>query len=1258
MTCRMLVVVALAVVWAGTVFAGPTRSSPIAVGADGAVFVVNPDSDSVARLVIGASSTRLEAAVGRYPRTLALAGGYVFVTAQGSDAVWRLDQADLGNTRSRDLGVGCAPYGVTATPNGDRVIVTCQGSRRVVILDPSLDVRATLALDWPNPRAIAVSSDGGRAYVAHFLTEEPGTDAHVTVVDVPNQAVATVWNIAADTTTCENQNAGQGILNLISTIALIPDGAPAEVAGQVWIGGTQQNVISKGLFERSSFFADKPGAAMFSFLYKPLLEGGGSRNIYKASFHDITRFGILKLDAASGQQVGKIDVDEANHATDLAFSPDGVAAYVVDQMFNSYHIFNTVRGQKREDVTTLFAGPSRFGEGGEEDDKPCVPDALTPVVSERPYRLQPQAQITTIDGYDPADTTGAKVLTGVEFDTVAYMTTTPPVSRMTRVADGIGTAPIGVAVSPDGRTVYVANYLARNVVPTAAALPLDPGGKPENLRCSNDISRRCGTSNHCVGGVGSCNHPGGAACTGDADCGNNGPCVQSQDCIPLMVGQPVPSTAACDPQNPVPPCDPVTPAILDGKILFNTAARDSSTPNGIGLGRAAPLYNQIDRVCANNGATMCTDHAECGVCANSPATPCHVSADCGGGRCVTKTRFCSNNRTKRCAADRDCPGGTCENANPSYCSNDYARTCAGDGDCAAGGTCGEATCSISTNLPGTVTSVSHDASYVTCTGCHADFGGQDGRTWDFAQFGASLRNTMDLRGRAGFAPGTCEGGPRAGQQCSFDADCHQCTLDNATTPPRMSCEEAYFCRANPAQVPSHITDPDDRKRWFNPMLTVHWNGDRDEVEDFEHTYRQLMGAGDCDGLEDKRDTCLGGLIQRSTYSSSDPADVDRDLGRPNRNIVGPKTGRIVGIRLTHMADFVYSLTAFPKNPNPPTDAAAERGRKLFNDPATQCANCHNGGPGPGRQFFSNKGPTAGFDPNRPAGADGNNPFVRNDVGTANVFDETDPDQIATANQSAQNPNIPIPGKRGRLGDYVTPVLNDLWNTAPYLHDGSAPTLLDVVRPCDDGVDDCNKPGRGRNIRNRHGVTDILTPQQLNDLVAFQNALTLGTIVGTNERVLTSGAMTLSRLMVKFGKPRRRSGAARAGGRDSFALRGRLTAQSAVDPVQGLVLSLATPAGPALEIFSRPVTLRGRGRRFGGRSTAGGGVVVVGLKQTGSGEFRLSVKGKKLDLTALNTERGDPRSRDLRVGVEIGQATFARGRNLVGKKRVFKLTRRD
>ncbi len=1217
MTARTGWLLALLAALALPAGAAPPRSTPIAVAPDGHVFVVNPDSNTVARLefdVMHAGTRTHEASVGQYPRTLALDASHVFVACQSDDTVYRLDQATLGNPSHVDLGIGCNPYGVAAS--GANVLVTCQGTSELVVLGADLTVAGRVKLAWPNARG--VTTDGTKAWVSHYLTEEPGDDVHVSVVDVANKSVASVFSVQSDRTTCETQNSGHGPLNVIGAIALMPAGAPAEVAGQVWIGGIQENNATKGLFKRASQFASRPGAKMFDLTYAPFVDGGGVRNVYRPSFHDIARFGIYKLDATDGHYIGKIDIDEANIASDIQFSDDGTAAYVVDVMFNTYHVFNTVRGQRANDVTTLFGGPSRFGPGGATPDQPCVPDALSPVVSERTFRIQPQAQITTIDGYDPADLNGGPVNTGVEFDTGHFMATGE--SQMRAVPDAIGTAPMGVGLAPNGETVYVANYLARNVVQVAAALPLDVNGKPDNFRCTSTFTMRCGTTTDCPAGTGFCNHPGGAACTNDAQCGSQGPCLTSNDCVPLLLGQPVPTTAN----------DPLPPALLDGKILFNTAARDSSVPNNVGLGQAAPLFNHIQLSCAYDQSKLCSHDSECGFCANAPATLCTKNSDCAGARCVVRAgKFCANAPGTVCNLDGDCPGSTCESHDPSFCAANPAATCKNDGECGQGDTCKTSTCSQSINEPGEVTSTAHDASYVACTTCHADFGGQDGRTWDFSQFGASLRNTMDLRGRPAFAPGTCNGGPNNGQTCTFDA----------------ACGAGFFCKAADQNVPPNIQGA-DRQRWFNPMMTVHWNGDRDEVEDFENTFRQLMGSGDCDTVEDKVDTCLGALIQRSRFSSSDPVDVDSDLGRPNRNIRGPKTNKLAGIRLTHMADFVYSLTSFVRNPNTPT-AASEHGRKIFNDPTTQCANCHNGGPGAGQQFFTDKKPNPSFVVGQAARGDSNNPFFRHDVGTGNLFDMQDPNEIANQNQTYQNPRIPIPASRGPLGEYVTPVLNDLWNTAPYLHDGSAHTLLDVIRPCDTTVDDCLQPGRGRNLDQHHGVTDMLTPQQLNDLVAFQKSLTLTSVVGTNERVLSAGNMDLKSATLKFPKPPKPGKPQK--GKGSFKVSGALKgAPNPIDPSTGVTLSIATPGGGEMHILSRAFTMKGKGKHFSGRSTEGGGVVTLAVVAGKSG-YRFAASGTGLDLSALNTG-----NRDLTVALEVSGNQFVKNRNLTGKKNVFKL----
>jgi len=102
--------------------------------------------------------------------------------------------------------------------------------------------------------------------------------------------------------------------------------------------------------------------------------------------------------------------------------------------------------------------------------------------------------------------------------------------------------------------------------------------------------------------------------------------------------------------------------------------------------------------------------------------------------------------------------------------------------------------------------------------------------------------------------------------------------------------------------------------------------------------------------------------------------------------------------------------------------AVERGRKLFEDPVVGCAKCH-----PAPLYTDMK---------------------MYDVGTRGKYDRSD--------------------------EFDTPTLVELWRTAPYLHDGSALTIMDVLTTA--------------NREDKHGKTSHLTQQQLRDLEAFLSSL--------------------------------------------------------------------------------------------------------------------------------------------------------------------------
>jgi YVTN family beta-propeller protein len=143
-------------------------------------------------------------------------------------------------------------------------------------------------------------------------------------------------------------------------------------------------------------------------------------------------------------------------------------------------------------------------------------------------------------------------------------------------------------------------------------------------------------------------------------------------------------------------------------------------------------------------------------------------------------------------------------------------------------------------------------------------------------------------------------------------------------------------------------------------------------------------------------------------------------GPMNPTLGPPNQGR--SSDLDRLAAFIDSLSV-PTRTHALTPIEL-RGKAIFESPQTQCAVCH---PGP---LYTD--------------------LRQHDVGTADAYGEW----------------------FGPLID--TPTLRFLYDSAPYLHDGSAATLHEVLSTS--------------NPQDRHGVTSHLTPQELDDLVAFLLAI--------------------------------------------------------------------------------------------------------------------------------------------------------------------------
>ena len=171
---------------------------------------------------------------------------------------------------------------------------------------------------------------------------------------------------------------------------------------------------------------------------------------------------------------------------------------------------------------------------------------------------------------------------------------------------------------------------------------------------------------------------------------------------------------------------------------------------------------------------------------------------------------------------------------------------------------------------------------------------------------------------------------------------------------------------------------------------LHWSADRDEVQDFEFTIRELQAGT--------------GLLE----------DPHLELGSPN-------TGRSAD--LDALAAFVESLQPKPspfRQPDGTLTPEAERGQAIFHRADVGCADCHI------PPLFTD--------------------LLMHDIGTGHG-----------------------PGELLGPG-FDTPSLRGIWHTAPYLHDGRASTLQEVLIT--------------HNPTDQHGQTAHLSEAEVHDLVAF------------------------------------------------------------------------------------------------------------------------------------------------------------------------------
>ncbi len=179
-------------------------------------------------------------------------------------------------------------------------------------------------------------------------------------------------------------------------------------------------------------------------------------------------------------------------------------------------------------------------------------------------------------------------------------------------------------------------------------------------------------------------------------------------------------------------------------------------------------------------------------------------------------------------------------------------------------------------------------------------------------------------------------------------------------------------------------------------------------------------SADRDETQDFEHTIRGPLMQGTGLIRG---RLNDSLGKPNKGL-----SKSLDALAAYTNSHRFTMSPYAKNG---LSDSAKRGRELFLNETIGCAKCHSG------PFYTD--------------SQSGKPSQMHDIGTGRG------------------------DKSEKMGTkYDTPTLLSLYRTAPYLHDASAATLMDVLR--------------SQNPNDQHGKTSHLKDGQLEDLVEFLKAL--------------------------------------------------------------------------------------------------------------------------------------------------------------------------
>ncbi|MBX3015411.1 MAG: discoidin domain-containing protein [Caldilineaceae bacterium] len=316
--------------------------------ANGRIWVINPDNDTVSVFDAVTNSKVAEIAVGKAPRSLALAPtGRIWVTNKGASTISIINPATLAVVQTMPLAYGTQPYGIVFAPTGNVGYVALEGAGKVLRFDATTAAPTGSVEVGLHVRHLSMPGDGSKLYVSRFITPRvPGEETatpqvangggEVVVLNAGNFTVDQIIRLRySDKPDTEVQ--GRGIPNYLGPLVISPDGVNG------WLPSKQDNILRGTLRDGNNLNFQNTVRAISSHIdiaaaaedYPGRLDhdnaGVASTALFDKSGSYLfvaleTNRQVAVVDAYSKQELFRIDVGRAPQG--LALAPDGLTLYV------------------------------------------------------------------------------------------------------------------------------------------------------------------------------------------------------------------------------------------------------------------------------------------------------------------------------------------------------------------------------------------------------------------------------------------------------------------------------------------------------------------------------------------------------------------------------------------------------------------------------------------------------------------------------------------------------------------------------------------------------------------------------------------------------------------------------------------------------------------------------------------------------------------------------------------------------------------